>query len=70
MYPNKSEVYSQAWKVLNDHYGNSFRLQNKVRQELVSAPPIKDSDTIQLNDLQQRQTIASVYLKRMVICPN
>ena len=50
-YPNKSEGYSRAWELLNVRYGNSFRLQNKVREELVSGPPIKDSDNIQLNYL-------------------
>ena len=50
-YLNKSEGYSQAWEYLNDRYVNSFKLRNKVREELVSGPPIKDSDTIQLNYL-------------------
>ena len=50
-YPNKSKSYSRAWELLNDRYGNSFRLRNKVKKELVSGPPIKDSDSIQLNYL-------------------
>ena len=48
-YPNKSESYSRARELLNDRYGNSFKLRNIVREELVLDPPIKDSDTIQLN---------------------
>ena len=40
-YPNKSESSPGAWELLNDRYGNSFRLRNKVREELVSDFPIR-----------------------------
>ena len=40
-HPNKSEVYSRAWELLNDRYGNRFRLRNKVREELVSGPLLR-----------------------------
>ena len=50
-YPNKSEGYYRALELLNYRYGNSFRFRNKVKEELVLDPPIKDSDTIQLNYL-------------------
>ena len=48
---------------MNDRYGNSFRLRNKVREEVVSGPPIKNSDTIQLKYLATKMNSCKCLFK-------
>ena len=50
-YPDKSVGYHQAWELLNSCYGNSFRLRNKIGDELVRAPPVKAAYSFELNYL-------------------
>ena len=53
-YPDKAMGYHRAWELLNGRYGNSFRLRNKIREELMSGPPIDRSNAYELNCLATR----------------
>ena len=64
-YPNKSVSYHQAWELLNSFYGNSFRLKNKIRDELVKGPPSKAAASFELNYLATKISSYNVCSRRL-----